>query len=75
MTTTTDLVDRLTAHRTIGSAPRMELEWLAAHGELREIQPGDLVAEKGRPVNEMFVVLTGHLAMMVRLAHEYLALT
>ncbi len=65
MTTTTDLVDRLAAHRTIGSAPRQELEWLAGHGELLELQPGDLVAEKGKPVNEMFVLLTGHVAIFV----------
>ncbi len=30
--TATDLVDRLANHRTVGAAPREELEWLAAHG-------------------------------------------
>jgi signal transduction histidine kinase len=62
MTTTTDLVDRLAAHRAIGSAPRSQLEWLAARGELRELGVGDFIAEKDKPVNEMFVVLTGHVA-------------
>ncbi|HEY7290388.1 MAG TPA: ATP-binding protein [Vicinamibacterales bacterium] len=60
--TTTDLVDRLTAHRTLGSAPREELEWLAAHGTLHDLAEGDFVAEKGKPVDEMFVVLSGHVA-------------
>ena len=30
--TATDLVDRLAGHKTVGAAPREELEWLAAHG-------------------------------------------
>jgi signal transduction histidine kinase len=62
MATTSNLIDRLAAHRTIGSAPRKELEWMVAHGELRELAPGDFVAEKDKPVDEMFVVLTGHVA-------------
>jgi signal transduction histidine kinase len=65
MTTATDLVDRLAAHRTIGPAPRQELEWLAAHGELRELEPGGLVAAKDQPVDEMFVVLSGHVAIFI----------
>ena len=79
MTTTTDLVDRLAAHRTIGSAPRKELEWLASHGELRELEPGDFVAEIGKPVNELFLVLTGHVAIFIdrgagrEKAHEWRA--
>jgi signal transduction histidine kinase len=65
MTTATNLVDRLAAHRTIGAAPRKELEWLAAHGELHELEPGGIVAATDRPVTEMFVVLTGRVAIFV----------
>ena len=28
-----ELVERLVEHRTLGGAPRHELEWLAAHGD------------------------------------------
>jgi len=65
MTTATDLVDRLAAHRTIGPAPRQELEWLAAHGQLHELEPGGFIAEKDKPVNEMFIVLSGHVAIFI----------
>src|SRR5262245_3607711 len=79
MTTTTDLIDMLAAHRTIGSAPRSAVEWRAAHGELREMEAGDFVAENGKPVTEMFLVLTGHVAIFIdrgagrQKAHEWRA--
>jgi len=62
MTDTSDLVDRLAAHRTIGAAPRKQLEWLVAHGVVRELAAGGFIAERDKPVDEMFVVLTGHVA-------------
>ena len=61
--TTPELVDRLAAHRTIGSAPRAELEWLARHGELRRFEVGERAVVKGTPLDEMVVMLTGHIAM------------
>jgi signal transduction histidine kinase len=63
--TATDLVDRLAAHRTIGSAPREELAWLAAHGSLRHLSDGEVLTAKGAPVEGLFVVLTGHVAIFV----------
>ena len=36
----TQLIERLVTHRTLGSAPRRELEWLAMHGELQHYEPG-----------------------------------
>lgn len=63
--TSTDLVERLAAHRTLGAAPREELAWLAAHGSLRQVNPGDVVAQKGQPVEELWVVLSGRLAIFV----------
>jgi len=60
-----DLVDRLAGHRTLGSAPRHELEWLVARGTLRLYGPGALLAEAGRPVTELYVLLSGHLAIYV----------
>src|ERR1700756_3017090 len=60
-----ELVDRLAAHRTVGAAPRRELEWLAVHGELRRLEEGDLVSMRGDPVEGLFVVLSGHLEFYV----------
>jgi signal transduction histidine kinase len=60
-----DLVDRLAAHKSLGAAPRHELEWLASHGTLSHIAAGGVLSEKGVPVTRLFVVLTGHIAIFV----------
>ena len=60
-----DLVDRLAAHKTIGAAPRPELEWFAAHGSLRMLQTGDVLSAKGVRVDGMFLVLSGRIAIFV----------
>lgn len=61
----TDLVDRLAAHKTLGSAPREELAWLAAHGTVKHLQTGDVMIAEGGPVDGLFIVLTGHLVIYV----------
>ena len=63
--TTTDLVDRLAAHTTLGAAPREELEWLASHGSLRHLNVGDVLSAKSAPVEGLYVLLTGHVAIFV----------
>jgi signal transduction histidine kinase len=63
--TSSDLVDRLAAHKSLGAAPRHELEWLASHGTLRHIAEGGVLSEKGVPVTRLFVILTGHVAIFV----------
>jgi signal transduction histidine kinase len=63
--TSTDLVDRLAGHKTVGTAPRVELEWLAGHGSLRHLDEGEVLSAKGQPVAGMFVVLSGHIAIFV----------
>ncbi len=60
-----DLIERLVAHKTIGGAPREELEWLADHGEVRSYQPGEILVPRTQPVVEMIIVLTGHFAIFV----------
>jgi signal transduction histidine kinase len=62
--TGTDLVDRLAAHQTVGSAPREELAWLAAHGSLWHLDDG-YVSVAGAPVEALHIVLTGHIAIFV----------
>ena len=56
---TSDLVARLAKHAAIGGAPRRELEWLAAHGELRNAAVGDIVEHKGQRMEGMVVMLSG----------------
>jgi signal transduction histidine kinase len=58
-----ELLARLTANRSIGGAPREELEWLIAHGEVRRLDPGDVLGAPGDETHEMIVILTGHIAV------------
>ena len=60
-----DLIERLLAHKTLGAAPRTELEWLCAHGTLERMERGAIVSSPDIPVTGMFVVLTGHMAIFV----------
>jgi signal transduction histidine kinase len=60
-----DLVDRLVEHRTLGSAPREELAWLVERGEVRRFGPGDRLVEKGQPVANMYVMLSGRYSIHV----------
>ncbi len=47
--TAQDLIDRLAEHRTLSAAPRTELEWLVAHGSIRELNTGEAVECEGSP--------------------------
>lgn len=58
-----DVVRRLAAHRTLGSAPRGELEWLAAHGRLERYAAGDPVASPSMPVSGMFILFEGRVSL------------
>ena len=60
-----NLIERLAAHRTLGSAPRAELEWLARHGTLRSLAAGDQLSVKGHQVEGLYVVLGGRIALFV----------
>lgn len=60
--TDSDVLARLIAHRTVGSVPRHELEWLVAHGTVKRFEPGRLVARKGEPVDGIFIVLSGRVS-------------
>jgi CRP-like cAMP-binding protein len=63
--TSTELLDLLGQHQTLGSAPRAELEWLASNGTLRTLEPGHVLSAKGTPVEGMFIVLSGRIAIYV----------
>lgn len=62
---TADLVDRLAGHKTLGSAPREELAWLASRGTLRHLDEGDVLSPKGEQVESLFILLTGYVAIFV----------
>jgi signal transduction histidine kinase len=63
--TVTDLIERLMQHRILGVAPLHELEWLAEHGIIRSFEVGELVSHKGQPVEGMYVLFSGRLALFV----------
>ncbi len=60
-----DLIDRLVEHRTLGGAPRPELEWLIAHGSIRRLNTCDVLSCKDRPVEGLYIVFSGRLALFV----------
>lgn len=59
------LVERFSAHRTIGTVPVAQLEWLAQHGHLRSLDVGDVLTQTGIPVAGLYVILEGHLSIRV----------
>ena len=59
------LIDRLAEHKTLGKAPREELAWLVAHGELRRLQAGEVLSHKGMPVSGLYIILSGHVVLSV----------
>ena len=59
------LVERLAAHRTLGSAPRHELEWLASKGELTRYERGTLLTADNTVVRRLHVLLSGRVAIHV----------
>ena len=60
-----DLLDRLTKHKGLSAAPREELTWLAAHGTVRRLEEGGILSPQGVPVEGMFVILSGRIAIFV----------
>jgi len=56
-----EIVELLSRHRTIGNAPRKELEWLAAHGEIRRYEPGDIMAKQTDVVDALYILFSGRM--------------
>jgi signal transduction histidine kinase len=63
--TTEQLVDRLTQQRALAGVPREQLKWLAERGRLVQLDKGGLLTSKSGPVLGLYVVLSGHLSIMV----------
>jgi signal transduction histidine kinase len=60
-----DLVARLAQHRTVGTAPREELVWLAAHGEMYHTTRGESLTLSASMWDNLEIVLSGHIAISV----------
>ena len=60
-----DLVDRLAAFPKLAHIPRGELEWLVEHGQWEVHDAGTVLAGKGRPIEYLWIVLSGHMAVRV----------
>ena len=65
-----DLVALLTSHRIAGSAPRPELEWVAARATLRPFEAGETILKRGATDDELrgmgcFIVLSGVISAFV----------
>jgi signal transduction histidine kinase len=61
----TALVDRLAALPKLVEIPRTELEWLVAHGTLEVHDPGAVIAPKGKRIEHLWVIVSGHVAVQV----------
>jgi len=65
-----EVIQLLVAHRTLGDAPREELEWLADHGEMRDYEIGDVFIVPDAVPTEMIIVFSGDGAVYVDRAGE-----
>jgi signal transduction histidine kinase len=57
--------DRLSEHRLLVGAPREQIEWLAARGQLIRLETGEQLAPKGTTVRGLYIVLSGHMSIHV----------
>ncbi len=60
-----EIIQRLAAHRLVGSAPREELEWLADHGVFRRHEASAVIARRDQPITDLSIVFTGRFAIHV----------
>jgi signal transduction histidine kinase len=60
-----EIIAKLQAHRTVGTAPPEELAWVAAHCEVREIPAGDVLSSQTDITEGLQIIVSGHLAIRV----------
>jgi signal transduction histidine kinase len=63
--TTDQIVERLSQNSTIGKAPREELLWIVSHSSLRRLEVGEVVSHRDRPVEGMYILLSGKISILV----------
>jgi len=59
------LVDRVADLAALANIPREELEWLVSHGRLEVWEAGIIVAPKGKRIENLWILLSGHVAIRV----------
>ena len=59
------VVDKLASFPVFDAVPRTELEWLGARGSVFDARPGQVMMQPGAPIDEMWIVLTGRLAVQI----------
>jgi len=57
------VVDQLAALPVFQSVPRADLEWLAAHGEMRSFPAGSVFFNSTESMEDMFVLIAGRLML------------
>src|SRR5262249_33032627 len=62
---TTSVLERLSAHRTLSAVPHEQIAWVAAHGVLRHFEAGAILTSMNGQVEGLHVVLSGHLTIHV----------
>jgi len=65
MPSDTALVDRLAGLTNLAGIPREELEWLVAHGKFEVREAGEIIAWKGRRIEALWIILSGHVTVSV----------
>src|SRR5262249_8667980 len=63
--TNASLLQRLSSHRMLSTIPESEIAWVAKHGILRQLEPGNVLTSKGGQVEGLHIVLAGHLTIHV----------
>jgi len=60
-----DLVDRMISLPAFAQIPREELQWLISHGRLDENEAGTTIASKGKRLEDLWIIFSGHIAIRV----------
>ena len=61
-----DHLETLASFPLFESVPRAELAWLGARGDVHALAPGAVLLEPGSSIDEMWIVLTGRVAVHMR---------
>ncbi len=59
------VIERLAALAALASIPRGQLEWLAANGELKRFDRGEVLYSNESPPPGCYVLLSGHISVRV----------
>ena len=59
------IIGRLKAIPLFAELPIEELDWLTAHAQFQEGEAGAIVAQKGKHIENLWIVLSGYLAIRV----------